>query len=56
MADTRGPHVSVSCETDRWDLTDLDVDQLTVDLVNGDQVNADVMLMSAVADPVLTSC
>jgi len=29
----------------------MDVDQLTVDLVNVDQVNADVMLTSAVADP-----
>ena len=28
---------------------------LTIDLVNVDQVNADVMLTSAVVDPVLTS-
>ena len=27
LADTRAPHVNVSCETDRWDLTDLDVDR-----------------------------
>ena len=37
------------------DPADLDVDQLTVDLVKIDQVNADVMLTSAAADPVLTS-
>jgi len=37
--DTRGPYVSVSCETDWWtpltaDPTDLAVDPLTVDLVS----------------------
>ena len=52
----RAPHVSVSCETDRWDpLTadpaDLAVDLLTIDLVNVDQVNDDVMMMSAEPDP-----
>ena len=31
-------------------------DDVSVDLVNIDQVNADVMLTSADADPVLTSC
>ena len=34
----------------------LDEDPLTVDLVNSDQVNADVMMMLAEANAVLTSC
>ena len=56
----RAPHVGVSCETERWDpLTadpaDLAVDPLTVDLVNVNQVNADVMMTSAEPDPMLTS-
>jgi len=37
------------------DPTDLAMDPLIVDLVNVDQVNTDVMMMSVVADPVLTS-
>ena len=61
LADTRGPHVILSYEDDWWtpltaDPADLAVDPLTVDLVNIDQVNADVMMTLAPADPMLTSC
>jgi hypothetical protein len=46
---TRGPHVILSRETDWWtpltvDPADLAVDPMTVDLVNVDQVNADVSI------------